>query len=457
MKASLALAAVVVIATAVLLTNEDSYLSRTRLGTLARRIALWRPFTTQPAVTERQLTANPEDTPVTSATISPDGKYLAYTDKTGLYLRQVSTNETHPVPLPKGFEPRAESWFPDSDHLVVSWAGDPNPPPSLWTISVLGGTPRRIAEEGSSARVSPDGSKIAFLLRHGLSGNEIWLMQADGGGARRIVGDSTAQGEYFGPVAWAPDGVRVAYIRTTVTLYNAAERRATRKIEVGDPSNGKFEVVLSDPQLEGSLGWVDNKSLLYSLQQPAPSQNDFSLWRIRLDPRSGRLLGPGVQIMSRHGSVAQLSIARDGKSAALRTREQQSDVYIAELEAGGQRLTTPRRLTLDDRGDFVFSWTPDSTAVVFLSDRDGPIHIFKQAIDQRQPELLVGGDDALAIPKINPAGTDLLYLVMFKQGQASQNVRIMRMPLAGGPHEFVLEAPGIWNQDCARSPATLYY
>ena len=31
----------------------------------------------------------------------------------------------------------------------------------------------------------------------------------------------------------------------------------------------------------------------------------------------------------------------------------------------------------------------------------------------------------------------------------------MRTPLAGGPPQFVLEAPGIWNQECARFPATL--
>ena len=269
------------------------------------------------------------------------------------------------------------------------------------------------------------------------------------------MGDGKTDGEFFSPVAWAPDGRRVAYMRTTITLYNAAERKATRKVEVGDPSAGKFEVVLSDPQLESSLGWADNDSLLYTLQQPVPSQNDFSLWRIQLDPKNGHVLGPGVQVMSGHGSAVQLTATKDGKSVALRTREQQSDVYIAELEAGGQRLTSPQRLTLDDRGNFVFTWMPDGKAVVFLSDRDGPIHIFKQAIDQPQPELLVGGDDALALPKISPAGTDLLYLVMPKQGQASQNVRIMRMPLAGGPPQLLLEAPGIWNQECARFPATL--
>ena len=42
---------------------------------------------------ERQLTANPEGMPVTSAVISPDGKYLAFTDSTGFYLRQVDGGE----------------------------------------------------------------------------------------------------------------------------------------------------------------------------------------------------------------------------------------------------------------------------------------------------------------------------------------------------------------------------
>ena len=49
-----------------------------------------------PTIHERRLTANPGEDPVKTAAISPDGKYLAFSDETGSYLRQIDTGETHP-------------------------------------------------------------------------------------------------------------------------------------------------------------------------------------------------------------------------------------------------------------------------------------------------------------------------------------------------------------------------
>ena len=128
---------------------------------------------------------------------------------------------------------------------------------------------------------------------------------------------------------------------------------------------------------------------------------------------------------------------------ALRQWTPQSDVYVAELEAGGKRLGTPHRLTLDERQDAPFSWTPDSKAVLFASDRDGPWHIFRQAIDQTQPELLVGKNDHSMMPRLTPDGSALLYLVVPKPGDLSHNFQIMRVPPTGRASQFVLQAPGI--------------
>lgn len=441
LKAVLALAALAAVTLLAGLSDENSYVSRTGLGKWLRDNVL-----PNHQVSERRLTANPDDAPVSSSAISPDCKYLVFTDKTGFYLRQIDSGETHAVPLPKGFDALAESWFPDSIHLVVSWVEDPKKPPSLWEISIMGGAPRKLADEGEAARVSPDGSKIAFLSGK-FDQSEIWLMQADGGEAKKVI--KADEGD-FSPVAWAPDGRRLAYVRTTYFSHSLET-----KIEIADIGSGQTEVILSKPGLGPALSWTQSGRLIYSLQEPLPNRNDFNLWWVQLDSRTARPLGSGTRVTNDRGLAAGLSVTKDGKLLAVRRWALQKDVYIVELEAGGKRMGTSRRLTMDERQDYPYSWTPDSKAVFFSSDRDGPSHIFKQAIDQTQPELVVGGNDDVALPRLTPDGSALLYLVMPKPSESSHNVRIMRMPLTGGPSQFVLQAPLMWNQQCARLPSTL--
>lgn len=126
-----------------------------------------------------------------------------------------------------------------------------------------------------------------------------------------------------------------------------------------------------------------------------------------------------------------------------------------DLQANGIRLSTPRLLTLDERQDFPYEWMPDGRAVLFTSDRDGPYHIFRQGVDQGAPDLVVGGDEDLTIARFNPDRSWLIYLIMPKLGETSTTVRMMRVPVNGGPPQRVLEGPGINNQQCARSPSTL--
>ena len=70
-------------------------------------LARWWPRTSQaekqPALVERELTANPAENPVYTAAISPDGRYLAFADFTGVFLKTLETGETHSLRLPEGF------------------------------------------------------------------------------------------------------------------------------------------------------------------------------------------------------------------------------------------------------------------------------------------------------------------------------------------------------------------
>ena len=52
---------------------------------------------------QRSVTTNPTENPVYAAAISPDGRYVAYADYTGVFVRLLESGETHSLPLPEGF------------------------------------------------------------------------------------------------------------------------------------------------------------------------------------------------------------------------------------------------------------------------------------------------------------------------------------------------------------------
>ncbi len=139
----------------------------------------------RPELKQLQLTSNSFETPATTAAaISPDGKYLAYADETGINLRLIRTGETHVFSTPVGSRIFRLSWFPDGTKLLASGAAGKANVSSIWSISILGGAPRRLREDAGGASASPDGSHIAFTSGNG---EEIWLMGANGEEPQRIV------------------------------------------------------------------------------------------------------------------------------------------------------------------------------------------------------------------------------------------------------------------------------
>jgi len=425
------------------LSLESRQRSQTRFGTLLHSIWSGRHSELPPSLNQRRLTANPHELPLTSGVMSPDGKYFAYTDSTGFYVRQIDTGETHPVRLPKNFDIKVENWFPDSSHLVVSWISDASKPPSLWLISILGGTPRKLADEGSGAQVSPDGTKLTFLKGVWDDG-EIWLIELNNKSVTKIV---DASSDHLGPAAWAPDGKRLAFAR-------ASSERQDIEIQFYDLATGRTETVFSQPGIGQHIAWVAPDSLIYSVQEAEPNQSDWNLWRVELDTHTGRPSGSPMRITNDREGITTISATSDGKRITLLRRTLQQDVYLTELDAQGKQLSPPRRFTLDERQDLPGAWTPDSKAALIVSDRDGPYHIFKQEVDQTQPELLVGGKQNALLPRLTPDGSNMLYMEAPLPIGPTDKVRLMKMPLSGGPSQVVLETQGIVNFACARQPAT---
>jgi len=83
---------------------------------------------------EIRLTANSPDVPVYFGAISPDGRYFAYIDPRGAFLREIATNESHTLPLPYGFQVHQLSWFPDGSHILAEAVGAAKSAPACGTF-----------------------------------------------------------------------------------------------------------------------------------------------------------------------------------------------------------------------------------------------------------------------------------------------------------------------------------
>jgi Tol biopolymer transport system component/DNA-binding winged helix-turn-helix (wHTH) protein len=405
-------------------------------------------------ISERRLTANAPELPVLDGVISPDGKYLAFADPSGFYLRQIDTGETHAISVPAGFNPRPRSWFPDGSHLLATWIATPREPESIWEVSLLGGTPRKLVAQGAWPAVSPDGSTIAYLasaiqFKDVALDKEIWLARSDGEQPHKLKGSGD---DVFGPPVWPPDGKHLAFMRGK---FSSGLPFVRFQLEVLNVATGETNVLLATAGLRPTIAWTPDNRIIYSLAEAVPNQNDSNLWALKVDGQ-GRLTGNPARLTHGTGEASAISVTSDGKRLAFFRQAVEPDVYIADLEANGTKLTTPRRLTLDERADFPYSWTPDSKSVIFTSDRNGTFNVFRQGLHDAEPEIVVRAREDLAVPRLSPDGSSIIYLITPASGAAADAPsRLVRVPLQGGPPQLVLQETGINNQQCARLPSSV--
>jgi serine/threonine protein kinase len=187
----------------------------------ASGVFLWlrpRQLEVVPELKLKPLTNNSSENFIRNGAVSPNGKYVAYTDRRGMHVKQIETGETRLIPQPESLKGSARdweiaAWFPDSTRFVANahtpgqWTSQGS---SVWIVSLLGSTPRVIRNEASATAVSPDGSTIAFGANHAALGDrEIWLMGTDGDNARKLY--ETDKGA-IGGLSWSPNGQRVLKI-----------------------------------------------------------------------------------------------------------------------------------------------------------------------------------------------------------------------------------------------------
>ena len=429
---------------------------------------------TQPEQKQQQLTENSSESPVESGAISPDGRYLAYSDVQGIHIRLIQTGETQDIPQPESLKSKRVNWqkfpwFPGGTRFLANagvWSGDAPltklTHPSIWTVSVMGGAPRKLRDEAYAWSVSPDGTSILFTSNFGSAGpgaqpslrvdREVWLMNSDGTEARKLF--EVDQHSNLTNLQWSPDGRRVAYIKYTSTPNNGCET----SIETRDLNGASPTTFLSEKGLGGFAGgfgfcWLVDGRVVYH-DRPG----NTNLWEMRIRASTGKAEGKPRRLTNWAGSsVRSLNATTDGKKLAFQRYSYVYGTYVADLEDHETRITRPRRLIWEN-SELASAWTADSEAVVFFSGVNGRTGIFKQKVDQNTVQPIVTGPrvEDFNTPRVTPDGAWVLYHGNPKAdglGSNSTTWQIMRVPIEGGVPQPVLTASMADAVRCAKTPA----
>lgn len=401
----------------------------------------------------RQLTATPPGDWVSASSISPDGKYLAYVDQTGLFVRSTQSGDTRPITLPLDF-PASQiwevHWLPDGGRLLLTRRASVSEERSLWVATILGQTTvEKLRSDTLAPEISPDGTSIVFLSGPLHQAHDIWVSNLNGDSPRKLITWQTGgRSQYLSNPVWSPDGRQIAYLSTKMGK-TAIE---LQPVAGGSPKTLVSEINLpSSQELKcddafGCLSWTHDWCLFFFLAQPAEgagSQSN-SLWQVQVDPIKGEASGKPAQLASFEGfSPESLSATSDGKVLSLIKARTSVDAYVGELESGSP--FTPRRLTLDTYHNYPQAWSHDNRTLFFVSDRNGRNELFKQGLDENTPQKVASnatGDLGMG-NGFSPDGSWILYWDFARTAakESPSPVRLMRQPVSGGPPEKILEMP----------------
>jgi len=435
-----------------------------------------------PELKLRQLTSNSSENTIGGGTISPDGKYLAYTDAVGTHVKLIETGETRTIPQPAELDTNREgligidAWFPDgtkflaSSHpLALDASAVTSQGSSIWVGSVSGGAPHKIRDEASGEGFSPDGSLLTFETNLGKYGDrEIWVMRTDAEEARKVF--EVDENSSIGGLGWSQDGQRVIYFRQD------GPDQANAYFVSGDLNGGPLTKIHPPFDLTkvNAWTWLPDNRLIYRVDEPGFKVMTCNLWQIRLNSQLTEFVGEPQRLTNFAELCANpMNATADGKKLVLNEWRPHSNVYVADLQAGGARASAPTRLTLDESWNHPLAWTADSKTVLFSSDRTGPDVIFKQSLSQETAESLITlkKNESVSGACLSPDGYWLIYMDVLETGgvvttnkvmsnhvtpanPAAKN-SLMRVPITGRSPQLIMTASIEEWPRCARSPSDL--
>ena len=376
---------------------------------------------------------------------SPDGKRLAFiSTRTGngdIYLLTLDTGDLKRLTFDDSND-QLDAWSADGRWIYFSSSSrDISGMNDIFRVSSEGSTPMQVSADLYTTEYfsapSPDGTAIAFA-GHGngltqwwrkghshIDESEVWLMKF---GAKQTYEQISEGGAKEVWPMWSKDGRRIFYV---------SDRSGAQNIWVKD-LGGKARQVTNFT--DGRVLWpnisFDGRTIVF--------ERNFQIWK--LDTASGKVgvvnitrrgvpAGPAVEHLRLTDQISELALSPDGKKVAFVVR---GEVFAASSTDGGDAA----RVTFTPAAESQIAWSADSRRLVYVSDRDGPTHLFLYDFTTNAETQLTRNAASDDTPRFSPDGK----MIAFERGGAEIRVIDVASRTEHGVAEAKLERPPL-NSD----------
>lgn len=391
-----------------------------------------------------QLTFDPGEE--TDPSISPDGKFVAFVKTVNgqkdIFLQRVDGRSAINLTSDSSVDDDEPAFSPDGNSIAFRSERDGG---GIFVMGATGESARRITTLGFDPSWSPDGKQLVFSAQRTIDPRSVFgirsLYVADvATGASHLFYDDV---DVMQP-SWSPHGYRIAFWRA-----DKGQRDIFTIDAAGDPAS--VVAVTSDPQMDWNPVWspdgqslyffsdrdgtmnlwrvaIDEKSgktrgPLEPMRTPSPESGFVSVARdtgrlafqsrtlygellpLRFDAGTGKVLMPAAPVLSGSMVIRYPAISPDGKWIAFSSGGAQEDVYVMKSDGTGLR-----QLTNDIARDRGIGWWPDSSRIVFYSNRAGEFDAWTIRPDGSGLTRISDIVHGVNFPRVSPDQTKMAYI-----------------------------------------------
>jgi eukaryotic-like serine/threonine-protein kinase len=428
------------------------------------------PAPPRPQITRFQIRL-PENVAFTVAAtpvLSPDSRHIAFTafdpqGHAGVWLQDVDALEARPLPdASTGPSTPPVVWSPDSRYIAFS-----SGTPKFRKVDLQTGTSQDICNKPGTPLIGGSWNRDGMLIL-GSQNSGLWKVPAVGGIPVPLTVLDKSKQERQHELPWfLPDGKHFLYLRFSAltedtgiyvgSLDDPPDKQSNKRIVA--VAFGASYVPSSNPK-QGHLLFLRDGTLLAQQFDPAKLEvsgdpvpvaehvgTGFETAHYSASPstlvymtsansrtvqltwfdREGKVTGTAGDAADLYGAT----LSPDGTHVAfVKSVGSDSDIWLLDLARG-----VSTRFTFGPRNVMSPVWSPDSTEIVFASNRDGVYRLYrKPANGSRDEELLLRINEHARPWSWSRDGRFLLYTTGPNPRFSTEDIWIL--PMQGDPKPF---------------------